>query len=127
MRAFPQITLISSLFYLTRQYITDAVNLHTNTCYVTMKKICFFVNLLLILSLSAKAQRKDTSTMKRIIIDDSIIHLPACLPPNFYSLHLSFFCRKDLQVENAIKVPLHFRLGSVAYCDALEGKNNSHP
>jgi len=92
-----------------------------------MKKICFFVNLLLILCLSAKAQRTDTSTINRIIFNDSIIYSPLHLPPNFYSLHLGFFCRKDLQVENAIKVPLHFRLGSVAYCDALEGKNNSHP
>jgi len=92
-----------------------------------MKKICFFVNLLLILCLSTKAQRMDTSTIKRIIFNDSIKYLPFCLPTNFYSSHLSFFCRKDLQVENAIKVPLHFRLGSVAYCDALEGKNNSHP
>jgi hypothetical protein len=109
------------------QYITDAVNLHTNTLYIAMTKICFFVNLLLILCLSASAQRTDSSAIKGVKLYDSIKNLPSRLPPNFYSLNLGFFCRKDLQVENAIKVPLHFRLGSVAYCDALEGKNNSHP
>jgi hypothetical protein len=93
-----------------------------------MKKICFFVNLLLILSLSAASQsRIDSSSIKRKTLNDSIIYVAFHLPSNFYSLNLGFFCRKDLQVQNAIKVPLHFRLGSVADCDALEGKNSSHP
>jgi hypothetical protein len=93
-----------------------------------MKKICFFVNLLLILSISASSQlRLDSTTIKRKTFNDSIICVAFRLPANFYSLNLGFFCRKDLQVQNAIKMPLHFRLGSVAYCDALEGKNNSHP
>jgi len=69
----------------------------------------------------------DSSAIKRVTLNDSIINLPFRLPSNFHSLHLGFFCRKDLQIENAIKVPLHFRLGSTAHCDALEGKNNSHP
>ena len=91
------------------------------------KKICFFVNLLLILCLTATAQHKDSFAIKRVTPNDSIIYLHFRLPSDFHSLHLSFFCRKDLQIENAIKVPLHFRVGSIAYCDALEGKNNSHP
>jgi hypothetical protein len=36
--------------------------------------------------------------------------------------HLAFFCRQELMVEKSIKVPLRFRVGSLAQCNALEGK-----
>ncbi len=44
------------------------------------------------------------------------------LPSNFYSSHLPFFCDKELKIQKAIKLPIKFRLGSVQYCDWLEGK-----
>lgn len=44
------------------------------------------------------------------------------LPDNFYTNHLSFFCKKELQIEKAIKFPVKMRLGSVTYTDRLEGK-----
>jgi hypothetical protein len=47
------------------------------------------------------------------------------LPGNFYAKQLPFFCSKELQVQKAVGIPLKFRLGSVEYCDRLEGKNNS--
>ena len=94
-----------------------------------MKKISFFVNLLLILSLSAAAQlRTNSSTTKRKTLNDSIIYVSLhVVPSDFYSLNMGFFCKKELHLQNAIKVPLRFRLGRVAYCNALEGKNYSHP
>lgn len=42
---------------------------------------------------------------------------------NFYSKQLPFFCNKELQVQKAVGVPIKFRLGSVEYCDKLEGKH----
>lgn len=48
------------------------------------------------------------------------------LPGNFYSKQLPFFCNKELQVQKTIGFPVKFRLGSVEYCDKLEGKNNMH-
>lgn len=45
------------------------------------------------------------------------------LTGNFYAVHLPFFCNKELQVQKAVGFPVKFRLGSVAYCDKLEGKN----
>ena len=45
------------------------------------------------------------------------------LPPDFYSIHLGFFCRQEIKIEKLTKVPLRFRLGSVQECDRMEGKN----
>ena len=52
--------------------------------------------------------------------------LPNSLPGNFYAKQLPFFCSKELQIQKTVGIPVKFRLGSVEYCDKLEGKNNMH-
>jgi hypothetical protein len=47
------------------------------------------------------------------------------LPQNFYSQHLGFFCKQELQVQKAMALPLYFRLGSKDYVDYLERKPNA--
>jgi hypothetical protein len=44
------------------------------------------------------------------------------LSPNYYASHLGFFCKEEINIEKATKIPFKFRLGSVAECDWLEGK-----
>jgi hypothetical protein len=44
---------------------------------------------------------------------------------NFYTQNLGFFCKKELQLEKVIKLPLKFRLGTVQQCDWMEGKPNA--
>lgn len=52
----------------------------------------------------------------------------ATLPPiqavggEYYTQHLGFFCKKELDFIKVTHIPLHFRLGDLQYVDHLEGK-----
>jgi hypothetical protein len=42
-----------------------------------------------------------------------------------YTKNFGFFCKKELQFEKTTGLPLKFRLGSVQYCDWMEGKKTA--
>jgi hypothetical protein len=42
--------------------------------------------------------------------------------PNLYYLQSGYFCKREWEFEKATRIPLRFRLGSLADCNALEGK-----
>jgi hypothetical protein len=47
------------------------------------------------------------------------------LPLNFYNQHLSFFCKKELQLQKLTSLPIYIRAGSKDYVDFLERKPNA--
>ena len=60
---------------------------------------------------------KDSLFQLRAII------MNAPLPQNFYTQHLPFFCKKELQVQKLTGIPVKIRIGSIDYVNKLEGKH----
>ena len=44
------------------------------------------------------------------------------VPENFYTKNMGFFCKQELVIEKAVKIPFRFRLGSLQQCNYYEGK-----
>jgi hypothetical protein len=44
------------------------------------------------------------------------------LSANFSCANYSFFCREELKIEKATRIPFRFRLGSLEQCNYYEGK-----
>jgi hypothetical protein len=45
------------------------------------------------------------------------------VPSDLYYCQSGFFCKKEWRLEKSTHIPFRFRLGSLDYCDALEGKH----
>ncbi len=56
-------------------------------------------------------------------ISRSLISQEYSIPPDFYYIQSGFFCKREWEIEKATHIPFRFRLGSLADCDALEGKH----
>jgi len=90
--------------------------------------LAIFVKLLFYFPASAQTHATTTYNFKTSPLQsiDSVkarpVFLPPLLPANFYASHLPFFCATELKLQKALKFPVKFRLGSVEYCDKMEGK-----
>jgi hypothetical protein len=45
------------------------------------------------------------------------------IPSNTYYIQSGFFCKREWELEKATHIPFRIRLGSLADCNALEGKH----
>ena len=95
-----------------------------------MQKTIVLFTIFLVFSIAAFSQNKFDSVNQNIPViffvkkSDTVKPLLSkySLPGNFYASNLGFFCRKELQVQKAVKLPLFFRVGTLDYCNKLEGK-----
>jgi|GEM_PF-1057405 len=44
------------------------------------------------------------------------------IPADYSTCQYGFFCREEVKIEKATRLPLRFRLGSLAQCNYYEGK-----
>lgn len=102
--------------------------------------ICLCINLLVCFAFKSWGQNENyqyRDSTNKIILPANLFTLPMSnnmngtsltrplLPKGYLYNNYSFFCKKELQIEKAIKFPVKMRLGSVTYTDRLEGKITS--
>ena len=105
-------------------------------------KICGFILFLLLSCLFSSAQNFTSLKLNynsflfnsKFITSDTVIRFTSLSlidkPGNFKSpvsadfstCDYGFFCREELKIEKATKMPIRFRLGSLQQCDYYEGK-----
>src|SRR4051812_19266444 len=102
----------------------QAVNLQTNRIRMQQRLYCFLVVLLLIFSGNVFSQRNDSALSRKLFVSQVFTNAAPFRLQNvksdFYSSHLTFFCRKELEFEKNTKIPFRFRLGSTDYTNYLE-------
>jgi hypothetical protein len=72
-----------------------------------------------------KHLRIKTPTLKYTAATKRSLRFPQPLSKAFYTEQLGFFCKKELEVEKKLMIPLRLRLGSLVYVNYLEQKSKA--
>ncbi len=89
------------------------------------KYLIVFLLLIHVLPAFAQTAKDSVAKEKPLFFNPRLnaVKTVTVIPQNFTASHLPFFCDKEWKLEKVTKIPFRFRLGSVAYCDKMEGKN----
>jgi hypothetical protein len=60
--------------------------------------------------------------MPSISLFTNLANLKPPVSADFSTCTYGFFCREELKIEKATKMPIRFRLGSLEQCNYYEGK-----
>lgn len=71
---------------------------------------------------SFKELLKIQENKKVIKINQPILQNPNAISNNYYYNNVGFFCKQEIKLEKIISFPVAFRLGSLEYCNKIEGK-----
>ena len=96
-------------------------------------KILIFCTIFVINQASAQQISLKHSTIKAFQNSLRFMNAPTypgfstfqAISPNFYVKNLGFFCKQELKFAAATKIPVKFRVGSLNYCDWMEGKKSA--
>jgi hypothetical protein len=97
------------------------------------REIFIFCMIFVANSVAAQQNKLQSTTVKAFTPITSLSAFPiplqnaekSIIDPHFYVNNLGFFCKKELKFEAATGIPFKFRLGSLQYCDRMEGKKNA--
>lgn len=98
-----------------------------------MRKIFIYCMIFVVKSASAQysvtkaftAQAFAPKSFSNIVTLNPSQNFLSLIQPDFFLHNESFFCRQERKFETATKLPLRFRMGSLQYCNWLEGKPNA--
>ena len=96
-------------------------------------KILFFCMIFVTGNVSAQQNQLQSNTAKAFISSYYKVGVPfnvqtvnkPLLDPRFYVNNMGFFCKQELKLQRLTLLPVKFRLGSVSYCNRMEGKLNA--